>query len=53
MFIELDYQQLQDIDGGCGWCYVGAVAVITGGALMGGLPGAALAALGVVGVILS
>lgn len=53
MFQDLEYQQLQDIEGGCGWCYVGAAAVIVGGALTGGLAGAGLAALGVAGAWLS
>lgn len=51
--IELKKEELDYINGGCGWCYVGAVCVIVGGGLCGGLPGAGLAALGVLGVALS
>ena len=53
MMNELNQEELTLIDGGCGWCYVGGVLVVAGGFVAGGLPGAALAALGVAGVVLT
>lgn len=53
MMYELNQEELAVIEGGCGWCYVGGVLVVAGGFVGGGLPGAALAALGVVGVLLT
>ncbi|MGN0428553.1 MAG: hypothetical protein ACI4E2_00615 [Acetatifactor sp.] len=49
---ELMVDELQNIEGGCGWCYVGAGLVIVGGYLCGGLLGAGVAAVGVAGVLL-
>lgn len=52
MFNEIEPIELQFVEGGCGFCYVGAGAVIVGGALTGGPLGAGLAAVGVAGVLL-
>lgn len=52
MMVELDKKELENIDGGCGWCYVGAGLVITGGFLCGGIPGGVVAIVGVAGVAL-
>ena len=53
MFEEISREEMENVEGGCGWCYTGAVLVIVGGFLTGGLGGAALGALGVVGVLLN
>lgn len=53
MMYELSQEELAVIEGGCGWCYVGGVLVVAGGFVAAGIPGAALAALGVVGVLLT
>lgn len=52
MMNELNQEELTTIEGGCAWCYAGAILVIAGGFVGGGIPGAALAALGVAGVAL-
>ena len=50
MFDVIENKELDTINGGCCWCYVGAVCVIAGGFLTGGILGGAVAAVGVVGV---
>lgn len=52
MFDELSANELEKVDGGCGWCYTGAALVIAGGALCGGPIGGIVAAVGVAGVLL-
>uniref|UniRef100_UPI004056F20A hypothetical protein n=1 Tax=Acetatifactor sp. TaxID=1872090 RepID=UPI004056F20A len=53
MINELRQEDLECVEGGCTWCYVGGGLVILGGFLTGGLGGAGLAALGVAGVLLT
>lgn len=53
MLSEMRQEELEVIEGGCGWCYVGGVLVVVGGGLTGGIPGAVVAGLGVAGVVLT
>lgn len=53
MLREMKAEELEAVEGGCGWCYVGGALVIVGGFLVAGWGGAFLAGLGVVGVILT
>lgn len=53
MFTELDNDKMLYIEGGCGWCYTGAVFVIAGGYVTGGPLGGLVAAVGVASVLLT
>lgn len=49
---EVTMEELQNIEGGCGWCYVGAAGIIAGGFMAGGPLGGLVAIVGVIGVLL-
>lgn len=49
---EITREELENIEGGCGWCYIGVAGVIGGGFLAGRVLGGIVAGVGVAGVLL-
>lgn len=49
---EITREELENIEGGCGWCYVGAASIIVGGFCAGGVLGGIVAGVGVADVLL-
>ena len=49
---EIIDEELEQINAGCGFCYVGAAAVVAGGILTGGPVGGIVAIVGVSTVLL-